>query len=79
MKAQVIVKLKESVLDPQGMAIGRSIAAMGHKGVNLVRQGKIFDIDLNAKTPSEAEAILKDIGEKLLANTVIEDFEAKLL
>jgi phosphoribosylformylglycinamidine synthase PurS subunit len=79
MKAQVIVKLRESVLDPQGMAISRSIKSMGLEQVQSVRQGKLFEVELNAKDQVEAEKVLKEISEKLLANTVIEDFSFKIL
>lgn len=78
MKAQVLVRLKPSVLDPQGKALLGAIHSLGEEAVADVRQGKIFDIELNIQNKSEAEAVLKKISEKLLANTVIENFEVKL-
>lgn len=79
MKAQVTVRLKASVLDPQGKAILGAIHSLGLESVTDLRQGKIFDIELNANNKSEAESALKKISEKLLANTVIEGFEVKVL
>ena len=79
MKAQVYVKLKQAVLDPQGLAIHKSLHSLGYDGVSSVRQGKIFDIELDTDDQSAAEAMLKEISDKLLANTVIEDFEVKIL
>lgn len=79
MKAQVTVRLKPSVLDPQGKAILGAIHSFGLELVTDVRQGKVFDIELNAKDKSEAEMALKKISEKLLANTVIEGFEVRVL
>ena len=74
MKARLTVTLKSGVLDPQGKAIEGALAALGFSGVNGVRQGKIFDIDLAESDPAKAEATLHAMGEKLLANTVIEDY-----
>lgn len=79
MKAQVVVRLKPSVLDPQGKAILGAIHSLGEESIVDVRQGKIFDLELNIKDKSEAQAVLKKISEKLLANTVIEAFEVNLL
>lgn len=78
MKAQVVVRLKPSVLDPQGKALVGAIHSLGEASIADVRQGKIFDIELNTQDRSQAEAVLKKISEKLLANTVIEGFEVKL-
>ncbi len=72
MKARVFVTLKPGVLDPQGQAIGGALAALGFAGVSLVRQGKVFDIELADAV--DAEARLQRMCEVLLANTVIEDF-----
>jgi phosphoribosylformylglycinamidine synthase PurS subunit len=75
MKARVTVTLKSGVLDPQGQAIQGALAALGFDGVASVRQGKIFDIEIAAQ---DAEAQLKAMCEKLLANMVIEDFRVEL-
>ena len=77
MKARIFVTLKESVLDPQGQAIEGALAALGFDGVGSVRQGKIIDIELS--DPADAEARLEAMCEKLLANTVIEDYRVEMV
>lgn len=79
MKAQVHVRLKKSVLDPQGKAIQNSLNALGFGDVASVRQGKVFDVELKTDDHAKAQELLKKVSEKLLANTVIEDFEVTLL
>ena len=79
MKARLTVTLKAGVLDPQGKAIEGALAALGFSGVNSVRQGKIFDIDVAEADPAKAAATLKAMGERLLANTVIEDYRVELV
>jgi phosphoribosylformylglycinamidine synthase subunit PurS len=74
MKARVTVTLKSGVLDPQGQAIQGSLKSLGFEGISGVRQGKVFDIELAATDPAAAEASLKQMCEKLLANTVIENY-----
>jgi phosphoribosylformylglycinamidine synthase len=76
MKARIFVTLKDGVLDPQGLAIQGALGALGFDGVASVRQGKVFDIELSDSR--DAEARLKDMCAKLLANTVIEDFRVEL-
>ncbi|MBL4645337.1 MAG: phosphoribosylformylglycinamidine synthase subunit PurS [Rhizobiales bacterium] len=78
MKARVTVTLKNGVLDPQGTAIEGSLAALSFAGVKSVRQGKVFEIDLDTDDADQARASLTAMCEKLLANTVIEDFEINL-
>ena len=75
MKARVIVTLKNGVLDPQGKAIEGALRSLDIDGVSSVRQGKIFDIELETADRARAEAQLKTACEKLLANPVTEDFE----
>lgn len=79
MKARITVTLKPSVLDPQGKAIEGALGSLGFSGVNSVRQGKVFDIELAATDRGAAEAQLKSMGEKLLANTVVENYRVELL
>lgn len=74
MKARVIVTLKTGVLDPQGKAIEGALASLGVDGVASVRQGKVFDVELATADKAGAEAALKQACEKLLANTVIENY-----
>ena len=73
MKAIVTVTLKPDVLDPQGQAIQKACASLGHDGIQSVRQGKIFEIELDAKDEASANALLDELGDKLLANTVIDE------
>jgi phosphoribosylformylglycinamidine synthase len=79
MKARVTVTLKTGVLDPQGKAIEGALKSLGVEGVTSVRQGKVFDIEVETQDKSRAEAILKQAGEKLLANTVVENFRVEVL
>jgi phosphoribosylformylglycinamidine synthase len=74
MKARVTVTLKSGILDPQGKAIEGALKSLGINGVASVRQGKVFDIDLDGADRARAEAALKEAAEKLLANTVIENY-----
>ena len=74
MKARVTVTLKTGVLDPQGKAIEGALKSLGVSGVASVRQGKVFDIELDGADKAAAEAVLKAAAEKLLANTVIENY-----
>lgn len=75
MKATVTVELKPGVLDPQGKAIQHSLGALGFRGVEDVRVGKVFRITLADGTPrDEIEREIRDMCEKLLANTVVESY-----
>ena len=78
MKARVTVTLKTSVLDPQGKAIEGALKSLGFDGVNSVRQGKVFDLDLAGSDKGKAEAEIKAMCEKLLANTVIESYRVEI-
>ncbi|WP_439499270.1 phosphoribosylformylglycinamidine synthase subunit PurS [Bosea sp. (in: a-proteobacteria)] len=78
MKARVTVTLKTGVLDPQGKAIEGALKSLGVDGVGSVRQGKVFDIELAAGDKAAAETALKDACEKLLANTVIENYRIEI-
>jgi len=77
-KARVTVTLKNGVLDPQGKAIEGALKTLGFDGVGSVRQGKVFDLVLEGDDRRKAEADLKAMCEKLLANTVIEDYAVEL-
>jgi len=79
MKARVTVTLKAGILDPQGKAIEGALQSLGVKGVASDRQGKIFDIELESADRAEAEAALQQAADKLLANTVIENYNVELL
>ncbi|MEC9244463.1 MAG: phosphoribosylformylglycinamidine synthase subunit PurS [Pseudomonadota bacterium] len=73
-KARVTVTLKNGVLDPQGKAIEGALDALGFSGVGSVRQGKVFDLEIEGTDRAKAESDLNAMCEKLLANTVIEDY-----
>ena len=79
MKARVTVTLKTGVLDPQGKAIEGALRSLGIDGVASVRQGKVFDIELGSVDKASAEAALKNACEKLLANTVVENYRVEIL
>ncbi len=79
MKARVTVTLKPGVLDPQGKAIEGALASLGFSGVGSVRQGKVFDIETTETDKAKAEAALKAMSEKLLANMVVENYRVELL
>lgn len=78
-KARVTVTLKNGVLDPQGKAIEHALSGLGFGGVGSVRQGKVFDLELEGADKAKAEADLKAMCDKLLANTVIENYAVELL
>ncbi|MCX7889864.1 MAG: phosphoribosylformylglycinamidine synthase subunit PurS [Rhodobacteraceae bacterium] len=78
MKARVYVTLREGVLDPQGEAVRHALGTLGFSGVNAVRQGKLIEIDLAATDRAAAEAEVKAMCEKLLANTVIERYAVEI-
>ena len=77
MKARVVVRLKKSVLDPQGQAVTRALGSLGFAEVKDVRLGKIIELDLDTRDPAEAQKRVRDMCEKLLANTVIEEYRVE--
>ena len=77
-KARITVTLKNGVLDPQGKAIEHALSGLGFGGVGAVRQGKVFDVELAESDKAKAEADLKAICDKLLANTVIENYAVEI-
>ena len=78
MKARVHVTFKNGVLDPQGKAIGLTLANLGFEGVAEVRQGKLIELELTETDTSCARAAVAEMCEKLLANTVIENYTVEL-
>ena len=78
MKARVFVTLKPSVFDPQGQTIADALHAMGYKGIQDVRQGKYFELDIEASSLDQAQAMATEVADKLLANTVIESFRVEV-
>ena len=79
MKARVTVTLKAGILDPQGKAIEGALKSLGIDNVASVRQGKVFDIEIEGADRAKAEGALKAAAEKLLANMVIENYRVELL
>ena len=74
MKISAIVTLKKDVLDPQGKVVNQTLKNMGHNKIKNVRQGKYFEIEIDENDKKNVEKIIEEICEKLLANTVIEEY-----
>lgn len=79
MRARVTVTLKTGVLDPQGQAITGSLKSLGFGNIGAVRQGKVFDVELEDADPIDARVSLAAMCEKLLANTVIENYSIEIV
>lgn len=79
MKARVTVMLKTGVLDVQGEAVRHALGTLGFAGVNGVRQGKVIELDLTETDAAKAEADVRAMCDKLLANTVIESYRIEIL
>ncbi len=78
MKARIFVTLKPGVLDPEGQTIKGALSGLGFEGITGVRQGKIFDVELDETDAQRGRGKLADICQKLLANTVIEDYKVEI-
>ena len=78
MKARILVTLKPGVLDPQGKAIEHALGTLGFAGVSGVRQGKVIELELDESDGARARDNLEAMCEKLLANTVIENYAIEL-
>ena len=80
MKARVTVTLKTGILDPQGKAIEGALRSLGIEGVASVRQGKVFDVEIeNVADRGKAETLMKQAADRLLANTVIENYAVEVI
>jgi phosphoribosylformylglycinamidine synthase len=79
MKARVIVTLKSGILDPQGKAIEAALRTIGVNGITSVRQGKVFELELESSDREQAQAALEQAADKLLANALIENYDVELL
>jgi phosphoribosylformylglycinamidine synthase PurS subunit len=77
-KARVHITLKHGVLDPQGKAIGHALGSLGFEGVGDVRQGKVIELELDEQDEAKARAEIEQMCQKLLANTVIENYAIEL-
>jgi phosphoribosylformylglycinamidine synthase subunit PurS len=78
MKAKIIVRLKQTVHDPQGEAIWQTFQHMGYNKITSVRQGKIFDIEIQDSDRDEANKLLEEVARKVLANPIIEEYVIEL-
>ena len=77
MEVQIVVKLKEGVLDPQGQAIQRSMSRIGHDNVLSVRQGRYFELELREEDREAARELSRELASQILSNPLIEDFEIR--
>ena len=78
MKARVFVTLKPSVFDPQGHTIAEALHSMGYNGISDVRQGKFFELEVEAATADAARSVASEVADKLLANPVIESYRVEV-
>ncbi|HEU4683761.1 MAG TPA: phosphoribosylformylglycinamidine synthase subunit PurS [Nitrospira sp.] len=78
MKAKIHVTLKQGILDPQGKAIEHALDSLGFKGAANVRVGKYMELDLTEQDKAKADAAVRQMCEKLLANTIIEEYRYEL-
>ena len=78
MRARVFVTLKPSVFDPQGKTVTDALHTLGYSAVRDVRQGKYFELDIDAACPDEARTLAEEAAAKLLSNPVIESFRIEL-
>jgi len=74
MRVRILVAFKDSVLDPQGQTVKNALHTMGYRAVRDVRQGKVFEIELEKVGKKEAEALIAEIARKVLANPIIEKY-----
>ncbi|MBN2264747.1 MAG: phosphoribosylformylglycinamidine synthase subunit PurS [Candidatus Aminicenantes bacterium] len=79
MRVRVLVSFKDSVLDPQGQTVKNALHTLGYAAVKDVRQGKVFELDLEGATRKEAEALVPEIARRVLANPIIEKFDWEIL
>ncbi|MGQ9801848.1 MAG: phosphoribosylformylglycinamidine synthase subunit PurS [Candidatus Saccharicenans sp.] len=79
MKVRILVSLKESVLDPQGQTVRNALHTLGYQAVRDVRQGKVFEIELEGIDRAGAEKIIPEIADRVLANPIIEKFSWEIL
>ena len=78
MKARVFVSLKPSILDPQGRTIAEALRTLGYAAVQGVRQGKYFELDVDAASADQARALAAEVADRLLANPVIESYRVEV-
>jgi phosphoribosylformylglycinamidine synthase len=79
MRVRILVSFKDSVLDPQGQAVKNALHTMGYSAIQDVRQGKVFEVELEGVTKKAAEALIAEIAHKVLANPIIEKYTWEFL
>ena len=79
MKVRILVSFKDSVLDPQGQTVKNALHTLGYDAIKEVRQGKVFELELEDIARKEAEKIIPEISNKVLANPIIEKFSWQVL
>ena len=79
MRVRILVSFKDSVLDPQGQTVKNALHTMGYDAVKDVRQGKVFELDLEGVTRKQAEALVPEVARRVLANPIIEKFDWEIL
>ncbi len=79
MKVRILVSFKDSVLDPQGQTVKNALHTLGYGAVSEVRQGKVFEIDLEGVSRKDAETLVPEISRRVLANPIIEKFDWEIL
>jgi len=79
MKVRILVSFKDSVLDPQGQTVKNALHTLGYGAIKEVRQGKVFELELEGTTKKEADALVPEIARRVLANPIIEKFDWEIL
>ena len=79
MRVRILVSFKDSVLDPQGQTVKNALHTMGYSTIKDVRQGKVFEIELDGVSRKEAESLVPEIAHKVLANPIIEKYTWQIL
>jgi phosphoribosylformylglycinamidine synthase len=79
MKVRILVSFKESVLDPQGQTVKNALLTLGYHFIKDVRQGKVFEIEIDGISDAQARRVIPEISDKVLANPIIEKFTWQIL
>jgi phosphoribosylformylglycinamidine synthase len=78
-RVRILVSYKDSVLDPQGQTVKNALHTLGYDFIEDVRQGKVFELDLEELSPEEVEKVIPEISDKVLANPIIEKFSWQII
>jgi phosphoribosylformylglycinamidine synthase len=79
MKIRVLVSYKDSVLDPQGQTVRNAVLTMGYDFVKDVRQGKVFEIEMDTISDEKLKKVIPELADKVLANPIIEKFTWEII